>query len=209
MTSPNPRITLCGRLSVVWDGKELGQALPGRQGRLLFAFLVLNRRRPVRRDELVEALWADEGLPSGGEGLLAPPLSRLRKALGPGKLEGRSELGLSLGDEAWIDWEAAEEGIELREEPFTRFEVIDADEMFLTGTAAEVVPVVDADEARRFARGIGPAVVVAPTGNRELGVDVLALLRDPSTAERLDGAALERLVDGVLTILVDGLAPPP
>ncbi|HRV61291.1 MAG TPA: BTAD domain-containing putative transcriptional regulator, partial [Solirubrobacterales bacterium] len=58
------------------------------------------------------ALWADEGLPSGGEALLAPPLSRLRKALGPGKLEGRSELGLSLGDEAWIDWEAAEEGIE-------------------------------------------------------------------------------------------------
>ena len=111
MTSPNPRITLCGRLSVVWDGKELGQTLPGRQGRLLFAFLVLNRRRPVRRDELVEALWADEGLPGGGEGLLAPPLSRLRKALGPGKLEGRSDLELNLGEGAWIDWEAAEEAI--------------------------------------------------------------------------------------------------
>ncbi|HRV60034.1 MAG TPA: hypothetical protein P5138_05350, partial [Solirubrobacterales bacterium] len=63
MTSPNPRITLCGRLSVSWDGEEIGESLPGRQGRLLFAFLALNRRRPVRRDELVEALWADEGLP--------------------------------------------------------------------------------------------------------------------------------------------------
>ncbi|MBN8866736.1 MAG: AAA family ATPase [Solirubrobacterales bacterium] len=108
----DPRITLCGRLTVTWDGDELGEALPGRQGRLLFAYLVLNRTRPVRRDELVEALWADEGLPSGGEALLAPPLSRLRKALGPGRLEGRSELNLNLGDEVWIDWEDAQERIE-------------------------------------------------------------------------------------------------
>ncbi|MDQ5894395.1 MAG: family ATPase [Actinomycetota bacterium] len=108
----DPRITLCGRLTVTWDGDELGESLPGRQGRLLFAYLALNRNRPVRRDELVEALWADEGLPSGGEALLAPPLSRLRKALGPGRLEGRSELSLTLGEEAWVDWEAAQAGIE-------------------------------------------------------------------------------------------------
>jgi len=108
----NPRITLCGRLTVSWDGDELGEALPGRQGRLLFAYLALNRSRPVRRDELVEALWADEGLPSGGEALLAPPLSRLRKALGPGRIEGRSELSLNLGDDVWIDWEAAQRAIE-------------------------------------------------------------------------------------------------
>ncbi len=108
----NPQITLCGRLSVIWDGEELGESLPGRQGRLLFAYLALNRDRPVRRDELVEALWADEGLPSGGESLLAPPLSRLRKALGPGRLEGRSELALTLDEEAWIDWEAAHGSVE-------------------------------------------------------------------------------------------------
>jgi len=112
-TAPqNPRITLCGRLTVRWDGDELGESLPGRQGRLLFAYLALNRKRPVRRDELIEALWADEGLPSGGESLLAPPLSRLRKALGPGRLEGRSELELTLDDETWIDWEAAQAGID-------------------------------------------------------------------------------------------------
>lgn len=110
------RITLCGRLTVTWDGNQSGDSLPGRQGRLLFAYLVLNRSRPVRRDELVEALWADEGLPSGGEALLAPPLSRLRKALGPGKLEGRSELELKLGEDAWIDWEVAQERIGLSRE---------------------------------------------------------------------------------------------
>jgi len=93
---------------VLWDDEELAPALPGRQGRLLFAYLALNHGRPVRRDELVEALWADDGLPNTGETLLAPPLSRLRKALGPGRLTGRSELELALGDDAWIDWEAAQ-----------------------------------------------------------------------------------------------------
>lgn len=105
----NPEITVCGRLTVAWDGEQLEGLLPGRQGRLIFAFLVLNRSRPVRRDELVEALWADEGLPSGGEALLAPPLSRLRKALGENRLEGRTELSLNLGDEARIDSEMAQE----------------------------------------------------------------------------------------------------
>lgn len=100
---------MCGRLTVTWGGERLEGNLPGRQGRLIFAFLVLNRSRPVRRDELVEALWADEGLPSGGEALLAPPLSRLRKALGPDRLEGRTELTLNLGPDPAIDWEIAQE----------------------------------------------------------------------------------------------------
>ncbi|MDQ2623412.1 MAG: AAA family ATPase [Actinomycetota bacterium] len=108
----SPRITLCGRLSVVWDEEELEDRIPGRQGRLLFAFLTLNRSRPVRRDELVEALWADEGLPRGGETLLAPPLSRLRKALGPGRIEGRSEISLVPGEDPWIDWEVAQASLD-------------------------------------------------------------------------------------------------
>ncbi|HNC94023.1 MAG TPA: BTAD domain-containing putative transcriptional regulator, partial [Solirubrobacterales bacterium] len=105
----NPEITVCGRLTVAWDGEQLEGELPGRQGRLIFAYLVLNRSRPVRRDELVEALWADEGLPSGGEALLAPPLSRLRKALGKDRLQGRADLSLQLGEEARIDFEVAQQ----------------------------------------------------------------------------------------------------
>lgn len=66
----------------------------------------MNRDRPVRRDELAEALWSGKGAPPAYESLLAPPLSRLRKALGPGVLEGRSELQLVLPPDAWIDWEA-------------------------------------------------------------------------------------------------------
>ncbi|MGE5653171.1 MAG: branched-chain-amino-acid transaminase [Bacillota bacterium] len=39
----------------------------------------------------------------------------------------------------------ADQGCVVREQPFTRFEVYTADEVFLTGTAAEVIPVVKVD----------------------------------------------------------------
>src|SRR3954452_18567758 len=107
METPRTRIELCGRLLVEIDGEGVQAALPGRQGRLLFAYLVLNRDRPVRRDELVDVLWSENGQPESAEALLRPPLSRLRKALGPGRLEGRTELTLALPDDAWIDWEVA------------------------------------------------------------------------------------------------------
>ena len=92
------RVHLCGRLQVEWDGERLEGALPGRQGRMLFAFLTLHRERLVRRDELVAALWSEDGSPSGGDELLRPPLSRLRSALGAGRLEGRGELAITFPD---------------------------------------------------------------------------------------------------------------
>ena len=65
-----------GRSAVEIEGERIEGALRGRQGRLLLAYLVLNRCRPVRRDELVEALWSEAGPPEGGEALLAAPASR-------------------------------------------------------------------------------------------------------------------------------------
>jgi DNA-binding SARP family transcriptional activator len=103
------RIELCGRLAIEIEGERLEQALPGRQGRLLFAYLALNRRRPVRRDELIDALWPDQP-PDSADSLLRPALSRLRKAIG-GRVGGRGEPALLLPDDAWIDWEAAHAGL--------------------------------------------------------------------------------------------------
>src|SRR3954470_21490004 len=105
------RVQLCGRLRVEIDGRSVESALPGRQGRLLLAYLILNRDRPVRRDELIEALWAGESQPSAGDALLRPPLSRLRKALGPGRIEGRGELALVLPEGAEVDWETAQKAL--------------------------------------------------------------------------------------------------
>ena len=107
MSGSRTTIRLCGRLEVELDGERVQDALPGRQGRLLFAFLVLHRDRPVRRDQLLEVLWPEEGPPASGDSLLAPPLSRLRKALGEGRLQGREQLSLELPEDAWVDWEVA------------------------------------------------------------------------------------------------------
>ena len=107
------RVHLCGRLRVEWDGERLEHALPGRQGRLLFAFLTLHRDRLVRRGELVEALWPEERPAAGRDTLLRPPLSRLRSALGPGRLEGRDELAVGFPDDTWVDREAVRDGLRL------------------------------------------------------------------------------------------------
>jgi SARP family transcriptional regulator, regulator of embCAB operon len=100
------RIQLCGRLVVELAGKRVEAALPGRQGRLLFAYLAATRSRRSTRSELVAALWP-EGAPDAAEASLAALLSKLRRVLGPGVLEGKSELRLALRPGAWIDLEAA------------------------------------------------------------------------------------------------------
>ncbi len=93
------------------DGERVEAALPGKQGRLLFAYLVLHRARAVRRDELLEVLWSGDDAPPSADALLSAPLSRLRKVLGPGRLEGRGDLTLVLPADAWVDWEAAFTGL--------------------------------------------------------------------------------------------------
>jgi hypothetical protein len=51
------RIQLCGRFALTIDGRRVEDRLPGRQGRLLLAFLAANRLRTVTRNEAVAALW--------------------------------------------------------------------------------------------------------------------------------------------------------
>jgi len=97
-------IELCGRLRVRLQGRHV--ALPGRQGRAVLAYLTLNRRRAVARDELLELLWPADPPADPGETLSAL-LSRIRRALGPGVLEGKRQLSLALPGDAWIDFEAA------------------------------------------------------------------------------------------------------
>ncbi len=100
------RIQLCGRLSVEIDGVELARSLRGKQVPLLFAYLMLNRERPIGREELIGVLWP-ENAPRSEDGALRTLLSRLRSALGSSSLIGRDELVLELPQPVWIDVEAA------------------------------------------------------------------------------------------------------
>jgi SARP family transcriptional regulator, regulator of embCAB operon len=104
------RIQLCGRLAVQLAGRELTGRLPGGQARVLFTFLVVNRARPARREELIEALWPWRE-PAGAEASLSALLSRLRAILGGDVLTGRAEVRIGLPSDAWIDFEAAQEAI--------------------------------------------------------------------------------------------------
>ena len=51
------RVQLCGPLVIERGGERVDSQLPGRQGRLLFAYLAVNCDRLVSRSELTEALW--------------------------------------------------------------------------------------------------------------------------------------------------------
>jgi DNA-binding SARP family transcriptional activator/tetratricopeptide (TPR) repeat protein len=104
------RIQLCGRLSVEFSGVQLADLLRGRQARLLLAYLLLNRARPVGREELIGALWPEHA-PVSEDAALRTLLSRVRSALGAGALNGREELVLTLPEPVWVDLEAA--GLEL------------------------------------------------------------------------------------------------
>src|SRR4051794_33338315 len=76
------------------DGQRWEARLPGRQGRLLFAYLAVNRHRTCSRDELAGALWGEHGPAAGDVGLNAV-LSKLRRALGPDVVQGRTSLFIS------------------------------------------------------------------------------------------------------------------
>jgi DNA-binding SARP family transcriptional activator len=90
-------VQLCGRLAVTLDAIRVERDLPGRQGRLLFAFLVRNRLRTPTRDEAVAAVW-----PDGHDGGLAPLLSKLRRIV---PLHG---LRVAVD---WVDVEAAADAL--------------------------------------------------------------------------------------------------
>jgi DNA-binding SARP family transcriptional activator len=104
------RIQLCGRLVVELRGRRLEDSLPSRQGRLLFAYLALNRGRSIPRDELTDALWP-RAVPSRAPGALTVLLSKVRAAVGPDVLRGRSEVTLDLSDDARVDVEDAFAGV--------------------------------------------------------------------------------------------------
>jgi DNA-binding SARP family transcriptional activator len=103
------RIQLCGRFVADIDGSRVEDTLPGRRGRLLFAYLVLHRGRPSPRDELLMAGWGEE-VPAEAGNALSVLLSKLRHSLGADRLRGRTEIELLLPQATFVDVEAALEG---------------------------------------------------------------------------------------------------
>jgi WD40 repeat protein/serine/threonine protein kinase len=91
--TPSPPVSVAatefrvlGPLSVSIGGKPI--SLGGPKQRLVLALLVLETNRVLSADRLIDRVWGDEP-PEAARGTLQAYVSRLRKALGPGKIEAR------------------------------------------------------------------------------------------------------------------------
>jgi SARP family transcriptional regulator, regulator of embCAB operon len=100
------RVQLCGTFVVELRGRRVDNLLPGRQGRLLFAYLVVSRLQPVSRNNLIDALWGDAA-PADASGALNALISKTRAVVGGDVLRGRTELTLVLPAPAQVDVEVA------------------------------------------------------------------------------------------------------
>ena len=102
----NTYVQLCGRFVVELHGRRIEQRFPSRQGRALFAYLVLQGPRAVGRGELIEAIWAG-ALPANPAPALTVLLSKLRAAVGPDVVSGRGSVRAVLPPGARVDVEQA------------------------------------------------------------------------------------------------------
>ena len=117
------KVFVTGRVAVETDGAVIDEAhLGGRQARLLFAYLVAERNRPVPRDELAEALWGETPPVTRDKGLTVIA-SKLRAALGDAGLDGRELLTAAFGcyrldlpEGTWVDLFAAASSAQEAEE---------------------------------------------------------------------------------------------
>jgi peptide/nickel transport system substrate-binding protein len=112
------KVFLAGRVAVESDGVLIDeQRFPGRQGRLLFAYLVAEQGRPVPRDELADALWG-EAPPATSDKALTVLASKLRGLLADRGIDGGKALTsafgsyrLSLPEGTWVDIIAAADAL--------------------------------------------------------------------------------------------------
>ena len=108
------RIYLAGEVMVEAGPRLVREAqLAHRQGRLAFAFLVLERKRAVTRPELAQAVWGDSP-PDAWEVALSALLSKLRQAFNGGPASERITISSAFGAHqlrlpagAWVDLEEA------------------------------------------------------------------------------------------------------
>jgi DNA-binding SARP family transcriptional activator len=99
------RIQLCGRFAVLIEGQPAESRLPGRQARLLVAYLATFRPYPVGRTVLLDTLWPDGD--AGASRTLTVLLSKVRTLLAPAEIRGRRSLQLVLPANSAVDLEIA------------------------------------------------------------------------------------------------------
>jgi len=104
------KVFLTGSVAAEANGRVLNEArFPGRQGRLLFVYLVAARSRPVPTDELADAIWG-ESPPATWEKALTVIASKLRSLVAEDGITLTNAFGcyrLDLPEGTWVDVFAA------------------------------------------------------------------------------------------------------
>lgn len=184
------RVYLTGRLALEVEGSVLvhERQFRGKQGRLLFAYLVSERVRSVSREELAGILWGEE-LPNSWENALSALASKLTGLLssvpvsdkGVSITRGLGHYQLVLPTEAWVDMEAGVSALDRAEA---------------------------AVRAGEPGRVLGPATVAATIARRSFlsGVNGFWVETQRSKLERQLLRALDCLTDWGLTSVDHGLA---
>jgi DNA-binding SARP family transcriptional activator len=103
-------VQLCGKLVVRLAGERAEDRIPGRQGRLLFAYLVVHRTTTVDHEAAVEAIWQSSP-PSAPNMALRALLSKLRNLGEEIRVDARGGLRVHLPPGTFVDLEAAREAI--------------------------------------------------------------------------------------------------
>jgi DNA-binding SARP family transcriptional activator/ABC-type branched-subunit amino acid transport system substrate-binding protein len=138
----NVRISLTERLTVEANGATVDEErFPGRQGRIVFAYLAAQNGRPVPRDELADLLWHDE-LPATWVKALGVLMTKLRALLEECGIDGSTVLSsafgcykLTLPPGSWIDVDAALEALERAEAELAVRDVVEAKAQAATAAA--------------------------------------------------------------------------
>ena len=177
------------RLALEANGTRVDeQRFPGRQGRILFAYLAAQKGRPIPRDELAELLWGEE-LPATWEKALRVLMTKLRTLLTECGIDGAAALTsafgcyqLTLPAGAWIDVHAAAVAVERAEAALTAGD--------LDGARTQ------ASNASELARRVflpgeeGPWVEDQRRDLRDILVRALECLRDAALAKGEFGEAV-------------------
>ena len=111
-------VYLAGRVRIETGAAYIvADDFPGQQGRLAFAYLVLERGRPVTRSELAAVLWPTQ-IPPAWDSALSAIMSKLRallSTLGPAWGEclhgSRGSYELRCPELLWVDLEVAAESL--------------------------------------------------------------------------------------------------
>ncbi|MBM7774728.1 DNA-binding SARP family transcriptional activator [Actinokineospora baliensis] len=207
-----PHISLTGDVRVELPGRPIAggsPALRSLQARTVLAVLVLERPRPVRRDELAEVLWPDDR-PASWESVLRTAVARVRTALAEAGLDPRTTIRAAFGcyqmhlpDETVVDIERAATDVESA----GNLPVTEAARLLARATRVTRLPLLPESDGEWVTRHRAGLRTIHARGLRALcAVEIAAGRIGEATAAAVELADLDQFDESAHRLLLTTLA---